>query len=48
MLFYKVYREPISDRYLRMSWISGLMKTTPTKKEMKELARLMAHSTGEQ
>ena len=47
-VFYKVYKEPISDRYLRMSWISGLMKTNPTKKEMKELARLMAHSTEEQ
>ena len=47
-VFYKVYKEPISDRYLRMSWISGLMKTNPTKKEMKELARLMAHSTDEQ
>ena len=47
-VFYKVYKEPICDRYLRMSWISGLMKTNPTKKEMKELARLMAHSTDEQ
>ena len=46
-VFYKVYKEPICDRYLRMSWISGLMKTNPTKKEMKELARLMAHSTDE-
>lgn len=47
-VFYKVYKEPISDRYLRMSWISGLMKTNPTKKEMKELANQMAHSTDEQ
>ncbi len=47
-VFYKVYKEPICDKYLQMSWISGLMKTNPTKKEMKELARLMAHSTDEQ
>lgn len=47
-VFYKVYKEPISVRFLRMSWISGLMKTNPTKKEMRELANLMAHSTEEQ
>ncbi len=27
-----------------MSWISALMKTNPTNKEMKELANQMAHS----
>jgi hypothetical protein len=26
-----------------MSWISALMKTNPTNKEMKELAKEMAH-----
>ena len=43
-VFYKVYKENISVRFLRMSWISALMKTNPTNKEMKELAREMAHS----
>ena len=47
-VFYKVYKEPISVRFLRMSWISALMKTNPTNKEMKELARQMAHSKDEQ
>jgi hypothetical protein len=27
-VFYKEYKEPISVRFLRMSWISALMKTT--------------------
>jgi hypothetical protein len=38
-IFYKVYKEPVSARFLRMSWISALMKTNPTNtnKEMKEL-----------
>ncbi len=36
-VFYKVYKEPISVRFLRMSWIGALMKTNPTNKEMKEL-----------
>ena len=31
-----------------MSWISALMKTNPTNKEMKELADKMAHSKDEQ
>jgi hypothetical protein len=31
-----------------MSWISALMKKNPGKKEMKELAKQMAHSTDEQ
>jgi hypothetical protein len=31
-----------------MSWISALMKTNPTTKEMKKLAEEMAHSTDEQ
>jgi hypothetical protein len=31
-----------------MSWISALMKTNPTNKEMKELAKQMAHSKDEQ
>ncbi len=31
-----------------MSWISALTKTNPTKKEMKELAKEMAHSKDEQ
>ena len=47
-VFYKVYKEPISVRFLRMSWISALMKTNPTNKEMKELAKAMAHSKDEQ
>ena len=47
-VFYKVYKEPISVRFLRMSWISALMKTNPTNKEMKDLAEKMAHSTEEQ
>ena len=47
-VFYKVYKEPISVRFLRMSWIIALMKTNPTNKEMKELARQMAHSKDEQ
>jgi hypothetical protein len=47
-VFYKVYKEPISVRFLRMSWISALMKTNPTNKEMKELAKQMSHSKDEQ
>ncbi len=47
-VFYKVYKEPISVRCLRMSHISALMKTNPTNKEMKELAKQMAHSKDEQ
>jgi hypothetical protein len=47
-VFYKVYKEPISVRFLRMSWISALMKTNPTNKEMKKLAEEMAHSKDEQ
>lgn len=47
-VFYKVYKEPISVRFLRMSWISALMKTNPTNKEMKKLAEEMAHSVSEQ
>lgn len=47
-VFYKVYKEPITVRFLRMSWISALMKTNPTNKEMKELAKEMAHSKDEQ
>ena len=47
-VFYKVDKEPISVRFLRMSWISALMKTNPTNKEMKKLAEEMAHSTDEQ
>ena len=47
-VFYKIYKEPISVRFLRMSWISALMKTNPTNKEMKELAKEMAHSKDEQ
>ncbi len=47
-VFYKVYKEPISVRFLRMSWISALMKTNPTNKEMKVLANQMAHSKEEQ
>jgi hypothetical protein len=31
-----------------MSWISALMKTNPTNKEMKALANQMAHSKEEQ
>ncbi len=30
-----------------MSWISALMKTNPTNKDMKELAKQMAHSKDE-
>jgi hypothetical protein len=47
-VFYKVYKEPLSVRFLRMSWISALMKTNPIKEEMKELAKLMSHSKDEQ
>jgi hypothetical protein len=47
-VFYKVYKEPISVRFLRMSHISALMKTNPTNKEMKELAKQMSHSKDEQ
>ena len=47
-VFYKVYKEPISVRFLRMSHISALMRTNPTNKEMKKLAEEMAHSTDEQ
>ena len=47
-VFYKVYKEPIPVRFLRMSWISSLMKTNPTVKQMKKLAYEMAHSTDEQ
>jgi hypothetical protein len=32
-VFYKVYKEPISVRFLRMCWISALMKTNPTRNE---------------
>ncbi len=38
-----IYKEPISVRFLQMSWISALMKTNPTNQEMKELANQMAH-----
>jgi hypothetical protein len=31
-----------------MSWISALMKTNPINKEVKELAKQMAHSKNEQ
>ncbi len=31
-----------------MSWISALMKTNPTNKEMQELSKQMAHSKDEQ
>jgi hypothetical protein len=44
-VFYMVYKEPISIIFLRMSWISALMKTTPTNKEIKELVN---HSSCEQ
>ena len=47
-VFYRVYKEPISVRFLRMSWISALMKANPTNKEMKALANQMAHSKEEQ
>lgn len=47
-VFYKVYKEPISVRFLRMSWISALMKTNPTNIQMKKLANEMAHSKEEQ
>ncbi len=47
-VFYKVYKESIRVRFLRMSWIGALMKTNPTNKEMKQLANQMAHSKGEQ
>jgi hypothetical protein len=47
-VFYKVCREPISVRFLRMSWISELMKRNPTNKAMKVSARQMAYSTDEQ
>ncbi len=43
-VFYKEYKEPISVRFLRMNWISALMKTNPTNKQTKELA----HSKEEQ
>ncbi len=47
-VFYKVYKEPISVRFLSMSWIGALMKTNPKNKEMKALAYQMAHSKEEQ
>ena len=47
-VFYKVYKEPISVRFIRMSWISALMKTNPTNIQMKKLANEMAHSKTEQ
>jgi len=47
-VFYKVYKEPISVRFIRMSWISALMKTNPTNIQMKKLADEMAHSKEEQ
>ena len=47
-VFYKVYGEPISVRFLRMSWISRLYKSNPTVKEMKDLAHYMANSVDEQ
>jgi hypothetical protein len=34
-VFYKVYKEPISVRFIHMSWISALMKTNPTNVEMR-------------
>ncbi len=39
-VFYKVYKEPLSVRFLRMSWISALMKTNPIKEEMKEFCEI--------
>ena len=47
-VFYKVYKEPISVRFIRMSWISALMKTNPTNIQMKKLANEMAHSKEKQ
>ncbi len=47
-VFFKVYKELISVRFLRMSWISALMKTNPTNKEIEQLANQMAQSKGEQ
>ncbi len=47
-VFYKVYKEPISVRFLRMSWIRAWMKANSTNKEMKELAKQIAHSKDEQ
>ena len=47
-VFNKVYKIPISLRFLRQSHISYLLKTNPTVKAMKQLATAMAHSPEEQ
>lgn len=46
--FYKIYNIPISLRFLRISWVSSLLNTNPTVKQMEILADYMAHSTEEQ
>ena len=47
-VFYKIYNIPISIRYIRISWVSSLLNTNPTIKQMEILADFMAHSTEEQ
>ena len=47
-VFNKIYDVPISIRFLRMSHISNLLKTNPSIKQMKELAKYMANSLDEQ
>ena len=47
-IFLKIYEIPITVRFLRMSWVSNLMKTNPTEKEKETLAFFMGHSREEQ
>ena len=47
-VFFKIYNTPISIRFLRISWISDLMKTNPREFEKERLADYMAHSKEEQ
>lgn len=47
-VFQKVYGEPISARFLRMSHVTHFLKTNPSLAAQKRLAEQMAHSVEEQ
>ena len=47
-VFLKIYNIPTTVRFLRMSWVSNLMKSNPTEKEKEALAFFMGHSREEQ
>ena len=47
-VFNKIYNIPITIRFLRISWVSNLLKRNPTIKQREILAALMGHSIEEQ